>query len=120
MRASDGTGELVGEVSVEIRDISRENVPDPGLTLVRHDTEVPYARHRIGWGRRPEPARVVARREEDMMVQLVLLLPPIHEDKVAAAPVVDAKETDAVARRRDSRRRQNAHGRRLRGRHQLR
>src|SRR6266542_5534080 len=107
--------ELVLEIGVEVGNLGREDVPDPRLALVRDDAEIPDTGDRVGSRRGTERSRVVTRGEEDVMVELVLLFPPIHEDEIASAAVVDAEEPDAVACRGDGRSRQDPLGGRLGG-----
>ncbi len=110
---SDLGVEPVLDVGVQVRNVSREDVTDPGLALVRDDAEIPHAGDGICRRRGTQRSRVGTHGEEDVMVELVFVFPPIHEDEVASAAVVHAEKPDAVARRRDRRCRQDPLGLRL-------
>jgi hypothetical protein len=81
---SDKAGAAVREVPVEIGRVGSEYVADPRFALVRDDAQVPVARDRVGDGGCAKAGRVVARGKEDVVVQLVLLLP--HSTKTELPP----------------------------------
>jgi hypothetical protein len=88
--------DAVCEVGGDIRVARGKDVTDPCRPLVRDDTQVPDAGDRIALGLAPQLLRRFGRGEEDVVVQLVLVLPPVDEDEVPAASVVHSEEADAV------------------------
>ena len=75
---------------------------DPGGALVPDDRQVPRARGELVRAGRPKPAGLVLGGEPGVVVQLVLVRPPVDEDEVRAATVMRADEAHPVAIAADS------------------
>ena len=69
----------------------------PGIAFESDDGEVVHARRRPWRRKRDQRLRPILRGGEDMMVQLVLIRPPVGKDVAAAPGVVNAEKTSAVA-----------------------
>lgn len=95
---SDVSAKRIREVRLSVHPSSLgKHVSNPGLPFVRDHAEIPDAGDRVLWCRCAQSARLLRCGEEDSVLQLVLVLPPGHEDEVAVATVVDPEESEPVA-----------------------
>src|SRR5689334_11804090 len=84
------------EIGVEVRPtrVVQDSVY-PGIALEPDHLKIPHACGH-SFGRATEFERLIERGGENMMVEFVLVRPPVNKNEIGIAPAVNANKADAV------------------------